>query len=120
MEELVSILLHSRTQTHVWHLRVSGGGAFAQHMALEGYYTAIVPLIDGLSEVWQGKYGIMEFKQTNKIDNDVSLDNMIGYFDKLCRIVDMHNGKHEGFVQNYLDEISGLLYQTKYKLKNLG
>lgn len=120
MEELISILLHSRTQTHIWHLRVEGEGSFAQHMALQEYYEDIICLIDGLSEAYQGKYGLMTFKQTSKLDNDASLENMISYFDNLCKLVEKHsNMDHEGFIHNYLDDISSLLYQTKYKLAHL-
>ena len=41
MEELASILFHSRTQAHVFHLGVSGAGAYAAHKALQKYYENI-------------------------------------------------------------------------------
>jgi len=55
MEELASILMHSRTQAHIFHLGVSGPGAYAAHKALQDYYEGIVDLIDGLVESYQGK-----------------------------------------------------------------
>ena len=59
MEELASILMHSRTQAHVFHLGVNGPGAFAAHKALQKYYESIVDLLDGLVESYQGKYGLI-------------------------------------------------------------
>jgi len=45
MTDLLSMLLHSRNQAHVFHLRVSPKG-LAPHLALQSYYEGIVPLID--------------------------------------------------------------------------
>jgi DNA-binding ferritin-like protein len=47
---LISYLLHSRSQAHVFHLQVTGAGSYAAHKALNGYYDSIVDLIDGLVE----------------------------------------------------------------------
>ena len=54
--KLISYLFHSRTQTHIFHLQTQ---SFAEHMALNTYYDAIVPLIDGIVEAYQGIYGII-------------------------------------------------------------
>ena len=54
--EMISLLLHSRTQTHTLHLQTD---SFSEHMALNGYYDGIVDLVDGLVESFQGKYGII-------------------------------------------------------------
>lgn len=120
MDDLVSILMHSRNQVHVFHLRVQGEGSYARHKALEIYYEDIVDLVDTLVESYQGKYGLINFKSVNKIDNDASSENIISYFERLCGIV---NNKREqindSYILNILDEISTLLYQTKYRLVNL-
>ena len=55
-ETLMSMLLHSKTQAHVFHLQTN---SFAEHMALAGYYGGIDDLVDGLVESYQGKYGII-------------------------------------------------------------
>ena len=47
MEELASLFMHSRTQAHVFHLRVKGPGSHAAHLALQAYYEGIIPLLDG-------------------------------------------------------------------------
>ena len=50
----LSLLMHSRTQTHIFHLDTK---SFSQHKALELYYTSIVPLLDTYAETYKGKYG---------------------------------------------------------------
>ena len=69
MEQLASIFFHSRTQTHQFHTGVNGPGSLALHLALETYYTELIPLLDGLIEAYQGKYGLITYKQVNGIDN---------------------------------------------------
>ena len=123
MEELSSVLMHSRTQAHVFHLRVTGPKAYEFHKALEGYYDDIVGLIDTLVEGYQGKNGIIEFKAVNGIDNNADYDNIIQYFDMLISIVDkLRKNKKlsDSFLQNEIDNVVNLLYSTRYKLVNLG
>ena len=82
------MFFHSRTQAHVFHLRVKGPGAYAAHKALNDYYDGIVDLVDGLVESYQGKYGIIEFKDVKGIDNDASHENILKYFDNLISFLD--------------------------------
>ena len=122
MEELASLFFHSRTQAHVFHLRVKGPGAYAAHVALNGYYDEIVGLIDGLVESYQGKNGLIEFQDVDGIDNNAAIDNIIKYFDKLIAALDkLRKGEklQDTWIQNQLDNVSELLYSTKYKLENL-
>ena len=122
MEQLASIFLHSRTQAHEFHTRVTGPGSFAIHKALEEYYTEIVPLIDGLIEAYQGQFGLIQYKQVNGLDNNASKENIIAYFDKLITFLKLERKAEnlkESWIQNELDTIAKLLYSTKYKLVNL-
>jgi DNA-binding ferritin-like protein len=122
MEELASILFHSRTQAHVFHLGVSGAGAYAAHIALQGYYDEIVGLTDGLVESFQGKNGLIEFKPVAGLDNNCDTRNIIAYFDKLIAIVRTLRQVPElqdSYLQSQIDLIEELLYSTKYKLVNL-
>ena len=123
MEQLASIFFHSRTQTHQFHTGVTGPGALGLHLALEGYYTEIVPLMDGLIEAYQGKYGLITYKQVNGNDTDASKENIIAYFDKLITFLKLERKAEnlkESWIQNELDNVVKLLYSTKYKLVNLG
>jgi len=78
--ELTCMILHSRTQAHVFHLGVKGPGAFAAHLALQAYYEGIIPLLDGLVEAYQGQYGLIKFQPVTGIDNDCDIKNIISYY----------------------------------------
>jgi hypothetical protein len=122
MEELASILLHSQTQAHTFHLGVNGPGAYSAHKALQKYYESIDGLVDSLVESYQGKYGLIKFKPVLGLDNDCSCENIIAYFDKLITIIDTLSkgpGLQDGFIQNQIDTINELLFSTRYKLVNL-
>lgn len=122
MEQLASIFLHSRTQSHEFHLKISGPGSFAIHKALMEYYEGIIPIIDGLVEAYQGQFGLIEFKSVTGIDNNATKENIIAYFDKLILFLNKERKSEklqESWIQNELDNIAKLLYSTKYKLVNL-
>ena len=122
MEQLASLFFHSRTQAHVFHLGVKGPGSFAAHKALETYYEEIVDLIDGLVESYQGKNGLIKFQPVNTIDNNCDIKNIISYFEKLCVALEKlrkDSKLQDSWIQNEIDNIAKLLYETKYKLVNL-
>jgi hypothetical protein len=121
MTDLASMLLHSRTQAHVFHLRVTPK-ALAPHLGLGEYYEAIVGLVDGIVEPYQGMAGIIEFKSVKGIDNDASIENIIAYFEDLVKFVRTEREKEElsaSWIQNEIDNIEKLLFTTLYKLRNL-
>jgi DNA-binding ferritin-like protein len=122
MTDLLSMLMHSRTQAHVFHLRVSPN-ALALHLALQSYYEDIVDLIDGIAESYQGMSGLIEFKPVKGIDNDADKDNIISYFEDLVKFVHTERMNDElkgiSFVQNEIDNVEKLIYSTLYKLRNL-
>ena len=123
MEELASVFMHSRTQAHVFHTRVTGAGSLAAHTALQAYYEGIIPLIDGLVESYQGMHGLIEYKAVSGIDNNAEKQNMVNYFDKLCKFLESARKDEKlqySWFQNDIDNIATLLYSTKYKLINLG
>jgi hypothetical protein len=122
MDRIASMFFHSRTQAHIFHTRVKGPGSFAAHTALQSYYEGIIPLLDGVIETYQGQYGLIEYKEVNGVDNDASPENMIKYFDNLCKFLDKERKEPKlqmSWLQNDLDKIASLLYSTKYKLINL-
>jgi len=123
MENIASMFFHSRTQAHEFHTLTHGPGSLAIHKALEEYYTEIVPLMDGIIEAYQGQFGLIKYKKVAGVDNDASKENIISYFDDLIKFLDT-NRKDEklqqSWIQNELDNLTKLLYSTRYKLINLG
>ncbi len=122
MEELASLLLQSRTQTHSFHLGVKGIGSHSAHIALGEYYDTIGGLIDGLVEVYQGKEGLIQLSGIGVLDKNNDIKNIIKYFETLCGMVAKlrTNPKlQDSWIQNDIDTVVSLLYRTKYKLVNL-
>jgi DNA-binding ferritin-like protein len=121
MEELASLLLQSRTQTHSFHLGVRGVGSHSAHIALGEYYDTIGGLIDGLVEVYQGKEGLIQLSGIGVLDKNNDIKNIIKYFETLCSMVAKlrTNPKlQDSWIQNDIDTVVSLLYRTKYKLVN--
>ena len=121
MEELASLLLQSRTQTHSFHLGVKGIGSHSAHLALGEYYDSIVGLIDGLVETYQGKEGLIQLSGIGILDKNNDIKNIIKYFETLCSMVAKlrTNPKlQDSWIQNDIDTVVSLLYRTKYKLVN--
>ena len=122
MKKLASLFFHSRTQAHVFHLRVKGPGAYATHKALQEYYEEIIELIDGLVESYQGKNGLIEFQEVEGIDNNASHENIIKYFEKLAAALDKlraDESLQDTYIQNQIEGVAELIYSTLYKLENL-
>jgi len=122
MEQLASLLLHSRTQIHSFHLGVKGVGAFSAHVALGNYYDTIGGLVDGLVEAYQGQYGLIKLQPVSGLDTNNDIKNVITYFDKLLAVVAKLRKDEKlqmSWLQNDIDTIVTLLYSTKYKLVNL-
>ena len=115
--KLVSYLFHSRTQTHIFHLQTT---SFAEHMALNAYYDGIIPLIDGLVESYQGKYGILTGYSIFSLMEYKGNNQTIAYLETLCEaIYRTYETIDDSYIQNQLDTITELVKSTIYKLKNL-
>jgi hypothetical protein len=122
MEQLASLLLHSRTQAHSFHFGVKGVGSLSAHLALGVYYDSIGRLVDGLVEAYQGQYGLIKLQPVSGLDTNNDIKNIIAYFDKLCTAVGKLRKDEKlqmSWLQNDIDTIVTLLYSTKYKLTNL-
>jgi DNA-binding ferritin-like protein len=122
MEQLASLLLHSRTQAHSFHIGVKGVGSFSAHLALGNYYDTIGGLVDGLVEAYQGQYGLIKLQPVSGLDTNNDIKNVIAYFDKLCQAVAKLRKDEKlqmSWLQNDIDTVVTLLYSTKYKLVNL-
>jgi DNA-binding ferritin-like protein len=122
MEQLASLLLHSRTQVHAFHLGVKGVGSLSAHLALGNYYESIGGLVDGLVEAYQGQYGLIKLQPVSGLDTNNDIKNIIAYFDKLIAAVAKLRKEEKlqmSWLQNDIDTIVTLLYSTKYKLVNL-
>lgn len=115
--EMVCNILHSRNQAHVFHLQTK---SYAEHIALNGYYDAVVALFDGIVESYQGKYGIIKNFKTFKVEQYRNNKKTISYFERLLDIIEENRDSiDDSYIQNQIDTVQELINSTIYKLKFL-
>ena len=114
LAKMIGILFMSRTYAHLAHLKT---GSFAKHKALNGFYDSIVDLADSLAETSQGVYGKMDIPFTD-MKGDVS-DPIAALESHLAMITNLNKRTEKAFIDNIVQEIQALYYQTLYLLKEL-
>jgi hypothetical protein len=118
--EMISLLLHSRTQAHILHWQTKSQSSFAEHMALNGYYDGIVDLVDGLVESYQGKYDILTGYKSYDIVSYTNNENTIKYLQDLySKVEKLRKCCDESYIQNQIDAVCELINSTLYKLRFL-
>jgi DNA-binding ferritin-like protein len=121
-EKLISTLMASRDQAHVFHWQTTGDGSFAAHMALNAYYDAIPDLTDALVESYQGKHGIVMGYTPAEQFSEYEKETVIKYFKGLAMYVERCYDKIDAmdtYILNQIDNVKELIYSTIYKLENL-
>jgi hypothetical protein len=120
-KDVIAEILHSRTQSHIFHWQTTGEHSLAMHQALQLYYEGIVPLIDGFVESYQGKYGIMKgYKCPEGFSDFESGEVLIKYFQDLETKIESNRGSvKESYLQNQIDTFVELINSTIYKLRYL-
>ena len=115
--KLVSYLLHSINQTHIFHLQTT---SYAEHKALCGYYEGLTGLVDGLVETYQGKYSIIRGYQSFAYVDYTDKNQTISYLDGIYKTIEtLRVNVEDSYLQNQIDTIIELVQSTLYKLKNL-
>ena len=116
-KNMVSTLLHSQTQVHIFHLQTK---SYSEHKALQGYYEGIDALVDGVIESYQGKYGLLTNYKSFKNQSYKNKNQVLKYFTGLLNMVEeKRDCCDDSFIQNQIDTIQELAYSTIYKLKFL-
>ena len=114
---MISTLLHSQTQVHIFHLQTK---SYSEHKALQKYYEGIDGLVDGIIESYQGKYDIIKNYDSMKPEDYKSTEQVINYFKSLdTMIVSARKEVKESYLQNQIDTVQELIYSTLYKLRFL-
>lgn len=113
--KFVSFVMFSSQQAHVFHLQTP---SYAQHKALEDYYTGVVGLIDSYVEVYQGTYmKIIRPVRSGTLINDPR--KALQYFQKLKKTLNSLRTPTDSHLRNIQDTIMELISSTIYKLKFL-
>ena len=115
---LIAILFLSRDLAHRDHLKTN---SYAQHIALNEFYDAIVDLADKLAEAYQGRHGIIENIPLLKDENPKSVpaDMLQNHMEMVEKLRYTAIEKTDTPLQNIVDEVIGQYLSTLYKLRNL-
>lgn len=120
IDQFIAVLFLARDIAHREHLRVSGPGSYARHMALGSFYEGIVDLADSLAESYQGRHGII--KTIPLLENEFP-GAIVNSIQKQLDWIESNRykavSKEDTALQNIIDEIVALYLSTLYKLKNL-
>ncbi len=115
--EMMSLLLHSQTQVHTFHLQCK---SYAEHKALQNYYEGIDGLVDTLVESYQGKYSILKGYKQYPIDDYKDTTTTVNYFKELCdKVMELRDCCKDSWIQNQIDNVCELINSTLYKLRYL-
>ena len=114
--DFISLTLAVRTAAHLAHLT---SRSYAQHMALGGFYDALVPLVDKYAEVYTGIEGkIPNYPKAKALDYDDPVE-LVGDYLTLVRDETKEDEHGSQALLNILAELEELTAQTLYKLKFL-
>lgn len=113
--ELIARLFAARTAAHMAHLQTT---SYAQHVALDGFYSGIVDKTDAFAEAYQGIYGVIETYPPSPLPTG----NAATWLATLRTWVRANreaaaDGNTE--LANMIDDILALFDSTIYKLKTL-
>ena len=110
----IGIIFMSRTYGHTMHLKTK---SYAQHKALDEFYTEIIDLADSLIEAAQGQYGVLDIPFVNISGS--STDPISGLQGHLKQLDAVMANCDEDYLMNSYQEIQSLYRSTLYKLINL-
>jgi len=105
-----------RTSAHLLHLSST---SYAQHVALDEFYTGLVPLVDSYAEVFMGLTSrITSFPPVSPPTGDA--ETLLDQYLTLVRDeLQGLDGREAESLKNILAGIEELTARTIYKLKNL-
>ena len=113
--EFFMTLLHAATTGHILHLQTR---SYAQHKALDEFYSELPGLVDSVIEAYQGKYGLItEYPNGYNMPSGAALNVVSGLSDYVMST--RANVASDSEIQNLIDGIQELIDSTIYKLRFL-
>jgi hypothetical protein len=112
--ELLITLLNSATIGHVLHLQ---SRSYAEHKALNTFYSEMPDLVDGVIEAYQGRYGELVEYPDQVVELSEYKDALeFVMFLKILLEEDRYVLGDASEIQNLVDGIAELIDSTIYKL----
>lgn len=116
IKDFVSKLFEVRQIAHTAHLQTK---SYAEHKALGSFYDDILGLADQFIETYQGQYGIVSGYESINTSKEGDIVKYLENFVDDVKNNRKNLNEDDTHLQNILDEIIGLTFQTLYKLKFL-
>jgi hypothetical protein len=118
ISNLIAGIFAARDKAHELHLAAR---SFAQHLALNELYDALLAFADELAEMYQGKHGILTidiqaddcFK--GMTDPNAFIQELVDWLEVDGRV----SAGSDSFIINKFEEMLGEIYKSKYKLNCL-
>lgn len=106
--KFIGLLFQSRDIMHIAHLQTR---SFAEHKALDGYYSSILNLTDSFTEKYFGRNGRVEFEIPQAKNQDAQT-----HLKELRAVMEAERDNYSTDLQNILDDMIGLVNETLYLL----
>lgn len=113
--EFFMTLLHAGTSGHILHLQTR---SYAQHKALDDFYSSIVDQADALIEAYQGKYGLVLDYPSGYA---APTSEPVQFLSDLSEYITFNRPSvgSDSELQNLIDGVMELIDSTIYKLRFL-
>lgn len=118
LEELIARVFATRNAAHIAHWKAKGPGSYARHTALGDFYEGIVGKLDGIVEMHQGAFGLIaNVKAADALGSDIikHLEEEAQWLGENREEIADENPA----IENAIDDLAALYWQTLYKLKHL-
>lgn len=116
---LVATMFLAREYAHRAHLRVTGPGSYAKHVALGEFYEAIIDNADKITEAYQGRHDIIEIPYLPMIDEEDPVKALESLLEDVENLRYDAVDKKDTPIQNLIDEAVGTFLSALYKLRKL-
>jgi DNA-binding ferritin-like protein len=113
----VTEMMNASTSFHKLHLKITGVGSYAAHVALKELYDSLPDHADTLAEGWQGaSEKLLTYQEPSPRILD-TVDDAVSYLkDMYGMINDLQSQITHSEIVNDLDNIKSQINSTKYKL----
>lgn len=106
--KFIGTLFQSRDAMHIAHLQTR---SYAEHKALDGYYSGILDLTDSFTEKFFGRNGRVEV-----IIPESKIQDAVTHLKGMQTLIEAERENYDSDLQNIMDEMIGLVNETLYLL----
>ena len=106
--KFIGELFKSRDAMHIAHLMTT---SYAEHKALNAYYDGILDLTDSFTEKYFGANKRVEF-----VIPESKNEKPVEHLNRIAAMISSERDNYSSDLQNIMDEMLGLVYETLYLL----